>query len=591
MVSKEWTNIVFVIVVLYFFSIEKVSCQDLSTIAQQDLLQINGNISIDQILAPQLIKNTEYGRKLYSYFITGGLNTSLYGISMPLTFSYTNENLGFTHPFSFNQFGAQPSYKWIKVFVGYNSFSYSPYTLSGHQFCGVGVEVTPPDFPLGVSVVYGRLLKATELDTTANIPSYRRMGAGIKASLTFKKVSTTTSLFYAWDEQNSITPLPDSLGITPKENIAFSFEGNIQPISGLKIDLNIGNSVLTNDKFSAISSEQKYWGGIFPGRTSTSSFWAYKTSASYAIQSGTVGVGYERIQPNFQTLGTYYSTNDMENFTINTTSRLIDGKINISGNIGLQHDNLDDQKLFSNQRVVGSANISLVLSEKININGSFSSFNSFSNLRSVFDYVNSSSPYQNLDTLNYKQVNKSGMISSSYAFGEDSKKQSVSISLSGNQSVNSQSESTPDKNIFINTGLTYTLNLSDIGWSISSSVLANTNQTSIGRSNTFGPFVNISKSIKEPNIRIGLSCAYNQSYLERETQNTNYNFRLNGSWSSKQGHSLSFASGFFNLIPGDQDLQGRKELTFNITYSYKFGLKFSPNKKEEKLNDTKSNEE
>jgi len=119
--------------------------QDLSTIKDKEMLTINGNLSVDQMFNPQIWDNTT-SRDPYSYFIVGGLNLSLYGFSMPLNFSYSNQNIGFTHPFTFNQFGAQPSYKWVKTYVGYNSVSYSPYTLSGHQFCGFGFELAPPTY-------------------------------------------------------------------------------------------------------------------------------------------------------------------------------------------------------------------------------------------------------------------------------------------------------------------------------------------------------------------------------------------------------------------------------------------------------------
>lgn len=545
-------------------------------------MQISGNISLDQMLSPQLNPNSLSNRKLYSYFLTGGLNTSIYGITMPLSFSYTNQNLGFTHPFTFNQFGAQPSYKWVKAFVGYNSFSYSPYTLNGHQFCGFGIEVAPPNTPVAISAVFGRLLKAVEMDTSQSIPSYQRMGIGLKTSVNLKKVNLSTSIFYSWDQENSISILPDSLGLPPKENITFSVEGSVQPISGLKLDLNVGNSVMTDDKFSAISNEKKFWGGLIPTHTSTSSHWAYKSALNYSIKNGTLGVGFERIQPNFQTLGAYYFTNDLENITIIASQRIMDGKINFNTNIGVQRDNLNDQKLFSNQRVVGAANLSLLLSDKLNINASFSSFNAYTNIRSVFDIVNSSSPYQNLDTLNFSQINKSGMLSAAYGFGVNDAKQSLSISFSGNQSQNKQSTlGTTDDAIFINSGLTYSLSFAESGWNFSLSTLYNTNSTSIGKTNTLGPFVNITKSIKKYNIRAGLSSAFNQSYQGNDLQSSNFNVRINGSWSAKEGHTVSLSSGYFNFLPISNDMVSRKELTFNITYSYQFSHKFNIKKKAE----------
>ena len=63
--------------------------------------------------------------------------------------------------------------------------SFSPYTLSGHEFLGGGVELTPDKIPFKFSAMYGRLQKATEPDTLSGDPSYKRMGGGFKVVAVF----------------------------------------------------------------------------------------------------------------------------------------------------------------------------------------------------------------------------------------------------------------------------------------------------------------------------------------------------------------------------------------------------------------------
>ncbi|HEU5293073.1 MAG TPA: hypothetical protein VFU05_20650 [Cyclobacteriaceae bacterium] len=55
--------------------------------------------------------------------------------------------------------------------------TFSPYTLSGHLFKGVGVDLAPGE-KFKFSAMYGRLLKAVEPDSlneNASIPSFKRM--------------------------------------------------------------------------------------------------------------------------------------------------------------------------------------------------------------------------------------------------------------------------------------------------------------------------------------------------------------------------------------------------------------------------------
>ena len=77
----------------------------------------------------------------FSYTLTGSLNASVYSISVPLSFTYSNNQKSYRQPF--NQFGISPYYKWAKLNVGYRSLVFSPYTLNSHTILGAGVELTP----------------------------------------------------------------------------------------------------------------------------------------------------------------------------------------------------------------------------------------------------------------------------------------------------------------------------------------------------------------------------------------------------------------------------------------------------------------
>lgn len=567
--------------VIVYFSISTFFSfgQDLSKLGENDLLNINGNISLDQMFLPKNLGKSNDLRDPYSYYIMGGFNMSLYGFSIPFNFSYSNQNLGFSNPFNFNQFGAQPSYKWIKVYLGYNTMLLSPYTLNGHQFCGVGIELTPPNFPLSGSLVYGRLLKAIENEDEHSIPFYKRMGVGLKSSLNYPKMSISSSFFYSWDQENSIKPIPDSLGITPKENLAVSFDGNFIVFKGFSLDLNVGNSVLTDDKFSALSNERKFWAGLFPERTSTSSYWAYKVGGNYAIQFGSVGLYYERVEPGFTTLGSYYFVNDLENFTVNSSLRMIDGKLNIGGNFGIQKDNLNQQKLFSNRRFVGAANVSLAVTPSVSVNSSVSSFTSYTNMRSVFDNINSLSPYQNLDTLNFTQVNRAGNLSVNYGFGPDNRKNTSTLSVSGNKSFSEQGTASASGDmLFVNAGATHAIAFNDFGLNVSGSLFYSLNQNPLGRNNTLGPFINTSKSFSEGKIRLTLGASYNRTTLSGSLQSSNANLRFSGTWSFKERNSLNFSAGYYKITSAMSGGNDKSDLVFNLMYSYNFQYKYTPKK-------------
>src|SRR5690606_41685729 len=57
-----------------------------------------------------------------------------------------------------SQFGISPSYKWIKLHLGYRNISFSPLVFDGQSFMGTGIELTPKNLYFGA--FYGRLNKA-----------------------------------------------------------------------------------------------------------------------------------------------------------------------------------------------------------------------------------------------------------------------------------------------------------------------------------------------------------------------------------------------------------------------------------------------
>src|SRR5690606_16226055 len=114
-------------------------------------------------------------------------------------------------------------------------------------------------------------------------------------------------------------------------------------------------------------------------------------------------VGYERIDPQYRTLGAYYFNNDLENITVNGATAILQGKLNLAANAGTQRDNLDNTKVSTMRRVVGSFNAGYAPSQKVNLNASYSTFQTYTNIRSQFLDINQLTPYDNLDTLNFTQ--------------------------------------------------------------------------------------------------------------------------------------------------------------------------------------------
>ena len=208
-----------------------------------------------------------------------------------------------------NRLSIHPSYKWITTHIGDVSMNFSPYTLSGHQFTGFGVDLTPQG-KFKVSAMYGRLVKSSEYDAINAdlVPTYKRYGYGFKTQYSLEKINLGLSFFKAKDQISSLSiPIPFELGLTPQENTAISFETSFKLFQKLQVLTEFANSSITEDSRITANTKARSVSALFlNSNATTTSYKAFKGQLAYPAGKGTLGLGYERIDPNYRTLGGYY---------------------------------------------------------------------------------------------------------------------------------------------------------------------------------------------------------------------------------------------------------------------------------------------
>ena len=514
-------------------------------------------------------------RQDLTYYVTGNLNFNIAGLyNIPLSFTYSNQDFNFPNPFKFNRLSLHPSYKWATAHIGDVNMTFSPYTLAGHQFTGGGFDLNP-EGKFQISGMYGRFLKATEynVDEPRSLTAYKRMGYGLKTSYDFDFMKLGVILFKASDEEDSIeNPFPVELGLSPKDNAVLSFESQFRLFEKASIRVEYAISGVTEDmRLTDASAEAGLLSFILDENISTKYYNALNASFDYPAGNGTLGVGYERIDPDYKTLGAYYFNNDLENITINASQTLFNNKLNVSVNAGLQQDNLDNAKTSDQQRIVSSINLNYTASDRLGFNGSYSNFQSYTNIRDQFDYINQVGEFDNVDTLNYRQISQNANLGINYILKKTEKKQhSTNFNLVYQNSDNQQDGTTVEggNNAFYNGMAAYTLGYPEKALQIS--LAANTSYNTIGDENnnlTLGPTLSIGKQFFDKQLRTNLSSSYNTSYSNGEQQNNVYNFRLGSNylWLEKHNLSLNFLMLFRNSI-----LNTGRDLTITFGYSYAF---------------------
>ncbi|WP_460944022.1 hypothetical protein [Spirosoma daeguense] len=355
-----------------------------------------------------------------SYFVSGNLSLQALGTVIPVTLSYSSRKFTYSQPFSYNQIGIHPTYKWATAHLGMSNMTFSPYSLNGHQFSGIGFDLVPGKWK--ISTMYGRLIKAQEA-TDATPAAFQRTGMGLQASWQNEKFRAGVTTFYASDNPNSVTiPVrPDSTAPfeqpTPLSNMVIGANFGTTLFNFLQFDVEYTNSVLERNRtISERGTMNAPAALLWRPNATAESYHAIKSTLNANLKrtNTIIGVGYERVDPNYLTLGGYFFTNDFENVTLNFTQPFWAGKISTSGSIGVQWDDLKNVKSSAQRRLVGNLNVIATPTPRLNLSFNYSSFQAYTFIRNSIQNITRLSPLEQLDTLNFTQITQNVALNAIY---------------------------------------------------------------------------------------------------------------------------------------------------------------------------------
>src|SRR5580692_12924668 len=70
-------------------------------------------------------------RPPFAWNVYGSFTPSVYGVSLPFSFVVTQYGKSYASPFT--QLGISPSYKWVKLHLGYRAITFSPLVFAGQS--------------------------------------------------------------------------------------------------------------------------------------------------------------------------------------------------------------------------------------------------------------------------------------------------------------------------------------------------------------------------------------------------------------------------------------------------------------------------
>ncbi len=555
--------------IIYFLLIviNTLFAQDVEQIAKAKPVSFSGGLNASSTFYSSNSANNQ--RDPFIWIINGNINLNFYGVvNAPLSFMISKENKTFNQP-SYKQFGISPRYKDLTVHIGYRAMNFSQYTMSGIQFLGGGVEYTPKDKPFAIKGFYGRFAQAVQYKSIASYdpnaiilqPAFERWGYGSMVTIGKKGQFVDFIFFKSIDDKNSID-VPDTIdNLKPTENFVLGINTRNKITKNLNFKLEFALSALSTDIRQPEIEQETYsysnnLGFLFSPRTSSQFNKVFNTGLDYKFRFANVGVSYKRIDPEFQSLGTSFINNDVEEITANLGTSFFKNKVSFSGNFGTQKNNLDNSQFTTNKRFITSANLTYLATQKLNFVASISNFNTNSTPTQVYL----------VDSIKYSQATSNFGITTNYNFGDTVLSQGLSFLTSyqiGNTLNKSGTAVTDISNTFLNLNLMYRLGFIPQKISVFASINYSSFESEGITTNSVGPTIGITKQLLDDKLKIGL----NTTYLSTSGTNKSslINIRAYSNYSINKHHSFKLGVSVLNKNANNI---GITQFQGNVAYAY-----------------------
>lgn len=333
------------------------TAQDIERLIKSKPFEISGAIGGN--LGAYGVSGIDYRASPFRYGLTARLNVRVYGIDLPIYATLRDHS--FNYGSSFSRIRINPQYKWVKLHIGDAFMNFNRYTLTGRTVRGIGAELTPGKFRL--KLLYGKIedLRSytdTLLLGTTFMPTYSRrlaaIGIGAGSNTTFFDVYAVRT----WDNIDSLNGRPVNDRITRQSNTVAGSTLRIRFGRHVSLNSNIGVSFLTEnlDSFGEnfVFGQNGVTSSLIEGNLSSSFTYAGDIGLNYTGRLFSLNATAQYIQPYYQPLSVAFINSDLVNYTIGGSLSLFQRKVNLTGSIGLQSNNLSGSKLSTSSHVIAN---------------------------------------------------------------------------------------------------------------------------------------------------------------------------------------------------------------------------------------------
>lgn len=536
--------------------------QDLSNIAKEKPIRISGSIGTSNSFYTTT-STTSY-RAPFSNNFYANLNLTLYGIDIPFSFYYSNNNRGFSHPFL--NYGMSPKYKALQLHLGYRSMNLSPMVYQHQTFLGVGAEFNWKF--LRLAAFKGSLNQARNMGDGAPRPSmFHRDAIGVKAGLGNSKNFFDLIAFAAVDDTLSLNDTVITNKLLPKENVVLG--GRFQLTFGRFLTLTAdlaGSAYNENARMDEIVvPELDPLNPWFKFRTGSRISYAGDIRATFRVGKMNAMLQYKKVHPEYYSLGVPYFANNLEMAGINLNTSLFKNRVMLSGSLFGQQDNLLKNQLYMNRNLVFNASSTVRMSDRFNVTLSYNGY-SQQQMDGTMEVI---------DSVRVNRLNHNISFIPNYIIQNEQFIHTISgnMTLTQNMDRNPFTANDPDQQTLTG-GLQYHINLKKSKYTLSTNW--NHTETSAPMFNFTSDNIGIGagkRFLKDGNLNIQLNTNMAFTQVEGLSRNRSMVTALTAGYTYKKNHSATLRLNYNRLnnynLTASNVLNGQ-DLLVSLSYTYRF---------------------
>lgn len=442
---------------------------------------------------------------------------------------------------AYNKFGMSPKYKEIiVVHLGHSNVNFSPLVLGGKTILGAGFELNAKKFRAGF--MYGRFDRAVQIDSLSfGLPTYKRSGYATKIGYGTRSNYIDLVFLKARDDEHSLENVPLNKPVAPAENAVIGLTVRQRILKNFHFRLDAALSAFSRDtRVREIEDPDifiaKAMQVVIPIRISNQYLTGIRGSLEYRKQTYALGLEYDRIEPDFQSMGTWFIRNDIERISAFGRVRTLQNKLNISARAGFQRNNILNDRSFSNVQNIGNLDISFIPNNTWSYTLSYSSFLT----RQTMELLGR----DDSTMLDQNMHNISG--SAAYRWNATQKRHTLSGLLSYQNNKDRAKETNQRVYSGFNTQLRYRIDITDIRVYVSPAFVFNYYQFAGANTTRYSPSLILGKSFFDQKMTAYFNSGISFSLLDGQRQKTVYRNIFNLSYKVMKKQTLSLRLSLMN---------------------------------------------